>query len=321
MADLERLIQQLSDPTASCFTRAEAAMQLARLGDRRVIDPLATAAKDAESYVREKAVCALAELGGHEVVPPIVSALKDASSTIRRLAAQALGTLGDAAAIGALREATSDSSLSVVQAARTALDVLRKSHPEAFERPEPRAAGPRPVAPQPQPPPAEVRPPEPQPPPSPKAGQPYPPPAARPDAPPPRGMTKDELLAAALRGTDVHAAQTGDNITLRVPLPDGRHQDVELAFQRTEKDNDDIISLYTYCGPAVRTNFEWALRLNPRMPCGAIGLMEVGRKVLFVVSECLPLGDTTPRELRRAILSVAIKGDWLKKQLGGKNRA
>ncbi len=327
MAELEELIATLGNSSESYFTRADAATKLGKLGDRAAIDALAEAARDDESYVREKAVLALSVIGGPEAVPPLVHALGDSSSTIRRFAAKSLGKLGEPGAIGALKEATGDSSFSVSQAAKDALDLLRKQHPDAFETARPKIeAEPKPPA-KPKPPaepkpPAKPKPPTVQKPPSPPApevGQPHPPPAARPHIASRRGMSKDELIEAALRGTEIHAVASGEGRLCRVPLPAGRHQDVQLMFRRNDE-GEDIISLFTKCGPAARANYEWALRTNPKLPCGAIGLVEEGRKMMFVMSECLLLSETTPRELRRALSGVATKGDWLEKQLTGRDR-
>ena len=336
MAELAELIATLGNASESYFARADAATKLGKLGDRAAIDALAESARDIESYVREKAVLALAVIGGPEAAPPLVHALSDSSSTIRRLAAKSLGRLGEPGAIGALKEATGDSSFSVSQTAKDALDLLRKQHPEAFETAKPKIeTEPEPPAPKPKPPakpkpkpPAEPKPPaKPKPPtvqkppgpPAPEVSQPHPPPAASPHTASRRGMSKDELIEAALRGTEIHAVVSGEGRLCRVPLPAGRHQDVQLMFRRNDE-GEEIISLFTKCGPAARANYEWALRTNPKLPCGAIGLVEEGRRMIFVMSECLLLSETTPRELRRALSGVAAKGDWLEKQLTGRDQ-
>jgi len=320
MAELEELIATLGNSSESYFTRADAATKLGKRGDRAAINALAEAARDAESYVREKAVLALAVIGGPEAAPPLIRGLSDSSSIIRRLAAKSLGKLGEPGSIGALKEATGDSSFSVSQAAKDALDLLRKQHPDAFEtagpkiEPEPEPPAPKPPA-EPKPPTVQKRPS----PPAPQVSQPHPPPAARPHSASRRGMSKDELIEAALRETEMHAVASGEGRLCRVPLPAGRHQDVHLMFRRNDE-GEEIISLFTKCGPAARANYEWALRTNPKLPCGAVGLVEEGRRMVFVMSECLLLSETTPQELRRALSGVATKGDWLEKQLTGRDR-
>jgi HEAT repeat protein len=83
------------------------ASALARLGDQRATEPLASVLEDAEADVRFEAAFGLAMLGDSRAVEPLISALGDPSQSVV-LAAHALGELGDRRAVENLRAASTD---------------------------------------------------------------------------------------------------------------------------------------------------------------------------------------------------------------------
>ena len=104
--------------------RMDAAIALARLGDRSVLSRLIQALKDEDPITRHVVVLALGELGDRSAVPALIEVLRDEDEFVRRESAIALGTLGDRSAVPALVQALKDKDFSVRGFAAEALSEL-----------------------------------------------------------------------------------------------------------------------------------------------------------------------------------------------------
>ena len=312
------------------YVREKAVVALGELGGACAVPPLVAALSDDSSAIRRYAAAALGKIAEPGAIGALKELQQDRSWSVSQAANEALEAIRKKypdAFLAAAPEPGPDAQEQPPVQAEEVADAqpipLKPVEPKPAGKPYEAEPAEAPKEPSSDPkPPTELKPlapPRPLAPPPAEARQPHPPPAPRPQAQSRRGMTKDELVEAALRGTDIHQGRSGEALLFRVPLPAGRHQDVQLLFRRNDG-GEEIVSLFTTCGPAVRANYEWALRMNPKLPCGAIGLIELGRKMSFVMSECLLLSETTPRELRRALTGVATRGDWLEKQLTGRDQ-
>src|SRR5438046_1818214 len=90
----DALIEALRDSNAQ--RRANAALLLGVIGDRRAIDPLISALNDTDFWVWHWAAFSLGRFGDIRALEPLLSALKNGKSFG---VAEALGVLGDERAI------------------------------------------------------------------------------------------------------------------------------------------------------------------------------------------------------------------------------
>lgn len=94
ISKIPELIKQLGREDRQ--SRAEAALELGRIGDRRVISALTAALKDGEYPVRRNAIYALTWMQAKEAVPALLQAGEAAKDTpTKRRIVQALGMIGD----------------------------------------------------------------------------------------------------------------------------------------------------------------------------------------------------------------------------------
>lgn len=100
-----------------------------------------------------------------------------------------------------------------------------------------------------------------------------------------------------------------------VKLVDDRHQAVYVREKRKDFEGEELVVCYTICGPADPKNYENALRLNARLSYGAVALYELDGKECFVMLETILAKNMSSAVLRKAVLTLADKGDWLEKQL------
>jgi HEAT repeat protein len=88
--------------------RGSAAISLGRLKDRRAVQPLITALRDADSDVRFSAAMALGQLEDARAVEPLIAALQDPERPVREMAASSLSSLRDPRAAEPLLRALRD---------------------------------------------------------------------------------------------------------------------------------------------------------------------------------------------------------------------
>ncbi|MDD5678180.1 MAG: HEAT repeat domain-containing protein [Kiritimatiellae bacterium] len=103
--DTERVpgyIRDCGNPDAR--VRAEAALELGRIGDKRGASVLIKALDDQDATVRVRAIQSLAWMQAGEAVPKLIELLKGSDLRIQRRAAQALGQIGDPRAAAPLLE-------------------------------------------------------------------------------------------------------------------------------------------------------------------------------------------------------------------------
>ena len=109
----------------SSVTRADAAEALGEIGDKRAVEPLIDALRDADYTVQLHAAEALVKVGDKRAVEPLIVTLKVGDSSLRMLAAKALGEIGDAGAVEPLTAALKDDDVFVRNRAESALEKIR----------------------------------------------------------------------------------------------------------------------------------------------------------------------------------------------------
>ena len=122
--DVEGLTRALHYEKDS-LVRAAAAKALGAVGDRRALEPLLGAFRDAP-FVDAAAAAALGRLGDPRVVEPLISVLQSGQhGAFRAGAAEALGRLGDPRALEPLIAGVNDQDALVAQGSVEALGAFR----------------------------------------------------------------------------------------------------------------------------------------------------------------------------------------------------
>lgn len=100
-----------------------------------------------------------------------------------------------------------------------------------------------------------------------------------------------------------------------LPLAGGVTQRVTVVFGATDREGSQIVIVYSDCGEASREHYETALRLNMRMPYGAVALRDIGGKPHFVVFNTILRQALTPIELRKTVFTVGEAANRVAREL------
>jgi hypothetical protein len=100
-----------------------------------------------------------------------------------------------------------------------------------------------------------------------------------------------------------------------LPLAGGATQHVAVVFGGTDHEGSEIVIIFSHCGEARREYYETALRLNLRMPYGALALRDVGGKPYFVMFNKILRQALTPIELRKSIFTVGERAYRVEREL------
>jgi hypothetical protein len=132
-------------------------------------------------------------------------------------------------------------------------------------------------------------------------------------------MGNEQIMRLVVDGTNWQLSEESAlQFTVTVALPGGRRQKVHCIFQEHSKEESTPLTLvYTECGPATEKAYEWALRLNTKLPFGAVGLREVDGELLFVMVNSFLRETVRPIELQKSIDRLAKEADALEKKLTG----
>ncbi|MHC5037742.1 MAG: HEAT repeat domain-containing protein [Planctomycetota bacterium] len=141
-------------------------------------------------------------------------------------------------------------------------------------------------------------------------------PVSRP-APEPR--SREDLIRASLANADAKIEKRKYGFKFTLALPRGRSQAVRLVVDRSDPDGDPLFLLFTILGEADPKRYAWALKANSRLPYGALAIREVEGREQLILIETLLEADTTEDELRKAVLTLAEKGDLIEQRLYGQD--
>ncbi len=127
----------------------------------------------------------------------------------------------------------------------------------------------------------------------------------------------DVLMQQVVTGTEIDVSTTRSGWLLTVPLKGGRSQKVNVTTTSSDAEGEQIIVIYTKCGPADPKRYEWALKQNLCMPYGAIGVREIKDKPMFVMVDTQLARTAQADEIRKSVLELAKRGDAVEKMLTG----
>lgn len=128
-------------------------------------------------------------------------------------------------------------------------------------------------------------------------------------------LSDRELVERAIQGSEVKLErETGDRFLLDVPVPEGR-QPTWIVFGSTDHEGAEVVIVFANCGPAHAENYEAALRMNLRLPYGAVALRENKEGDQFVVFNTILRAALSPVELAKSVFTVAERSDHVARRL------
>lgn len=129
----------------------------------------------------------------------------------------------------------------------------------------------------------------------------------------------ESLLHESLRGTGIVVDGESDQFDLVVQLPDNRRQRVVIQTCNSAAIAEQVVRIYSVCGPASEQHYRRALELNPHFPYGAIGLEDIQGRPHFVMTNAFPRSTVDPEELRHSILGIAQRADDVERCITGRD--
>jgi hypothetical protein len=127
----------------------------------------------------------------------------------------------------------------------------------------------------------------------------------------------ENLLRESLGGTGVTLSGSEDRFVVRVPLPEGRFQEVFVEICRRSSVAEQVVKIYSVCGPVDESYFRQALELNAETPHGSIAIQTVNNQPRFVMSNAYPRATCDEEEVRQSVLMIAQRADEVERLLTG----
>jgi len=306
MIDTLLATRKISDPLVSLFEKIEVVNSLEKEGGTQAVSILKQLLSNEDHYIRREVVHALGVLGDQSTAQTLLPLLGDPDSEVRKNTVVAMGKLGGSAASEGIRKALQDESWIVRYFADRALSDLKGMSGAEIEPEKVQAAIPVQT---PRSAPAALK-------------------ADTPEAPPSPAIAVDglisidDLIDRILEGTTIKKEKVPQGFLLTVFLPDGRKQNVFVSFREDDTDKTELIILYTTCGKASPNLYRWALSANAKMPYGGISLRPIEGEDYFTISYTSIISTATAKAMRKVVMDLAGKGDWIEKNLskGGEDR-
>ncbi len=131
-------------------------------------------------------------------------------------------------------------------------------------------------------------------------------------------LPDDTLIELALEDADCELKREAEGRYVANVAP-GRDvaRKVWTVFGSTDHEGAPVVIVFANCGRADPKNYEEALRMNLKMPYGAIALRDIGGEAQFVVFNTILRAGLSPVELRKSILTVAERSERIRRQLCG----
>ncbi len=131
-------------------------------------------------------------------------------------------------------------------------------------------------------------------------------------------------LAECIRKTGdylgVKPTGSGKSYQFKLSVKGNRTQKVAVYFGREDDDGDELVVIYSVCGPAKPKYYESVLRKNLTIPTGAFGLRDVNGQPHFVMVDTMLAVSVTPSALAKHIENIATRAEKVEKRLTGKDR-
>jgi serine/threonine-protein kinase len=129
----------------------------------------------------------------------------------------------------------------------------------------------------------------------------------------------ESTLKEALAGSSLVPEFDGHRYHVRVGLPDGRNQIVSIESVQDAETGEEIVRVFSVCGPTSASYYERALHLNAAMSHGAIGIETVSGVPHFVMVNSYPRATCDPHEIRTSVMEVGKYADQVERLLTGED--
>ena len=130
----------------------------------------------------------------------------------------------------------------------------------------------------------------------------------------------ESLLDEAFADDSLQLDWQDGQCTIPVRLPDGRAQTVRVEIVTDAESSEEIIRVFSVCGPTSDCYYERALHLNATISHGAIGIENVAGTPHFVMVNSYPRATCDPQEIHASVVEIAKHSDHVEQLLTGKDR-
>ncbi|MFV1965269.1 MAG: protein kinase [Pirellulaceae bacterium] len=130
----------------------------------------------------------------------------------------------------------------------------------------------------------------------------------------------ESLLTQSLEDSPVTIQGSGEEFVVTVELAEGRSQRVFVQVCRGAAVSDQVINIFSICGPVCERYLRRALELNAQIPHGSIAIQTVDDEPLFVMSNAYPRATCDPEEIRKSVLTIAKHADGVEDRLTGQDQ-
>ncbi len=113
----------------------------------------------------------------------------------------------------------------------------------------------------------------------------------------------------------VKPAGSGKSYQFMLSLPNDRNQTVAVYFGREDAKGDELVVIYSECGPANPKFYEAVLRKNLGIPAGAFAIRDIDGVPNFVIVDTMVADAVTPSALAKKIENIASRADIVEKSL------
>ncbi len=124
----------------------------------------------------------------------------------------------------------------------------------------------------------------------------------------------ETLVRECAEGLDCFIQGCRDTFRLILSLPGDRLQEV-IVESSEGKNQERLLSVFSVCGPADPTYYEYALRLNSHLTYGSISVHNVLETPMFVMTRTFLRDTVSPEDLRHAVVEIARRSDRIEKQI------
>ena len=136
----------------------------------------------------------------------------------------------------------------------------------------------------------------------------------------PPGIDVAECVRHAGGYLGVEPTGSENSYQFKLSLPENRTQKVMVYFGRQDPEGDELVVIYSECGPAKPQHYEALLRKNLMIPAGAFAIRDIGGKANLVMVDTMVADAVTPSALAKKIENIASRADVVEKSLAKEDK-
>lgn len=124
----------------------------------------------------------------------------------------------------------------------------------------------------------------------------------------------ESLIRESIEGLDCFVQGGRDHYRILFQLPGDRLQEVYLELT-LGKNDERLFSVFSVCGPAHPSHYEFALKLNAKLTYGSLSIRDVHGQPMFVMTRTFARDRVCAVDIRAALLEIARRADRVEQQL------